>query len=99
MISNLPDDAQHKHKNGGGWVANTTRIDESVYIGPHALAYGNVELTGKVCLLDSSQVSGNVKLGGDVIVSGNCWLDGTFKANTGRFWKNERVQTKQERIR
>ena len=98
MISNLPENAQHKHKNGGGYVANTARVDDTVFVGPHALVYGSAELTERVCVVDSAQVSGHAKLSGDVIVSGNAWVDGTTKASTGRIWKNVRVQTKQERL-
>ena len=36
MISNLPEDQQHKHPNGSGWVANTARVSASVFVGPHA---------------------------------------------------------------
>jgi carbonic anhydrase/acetyltransferase-like protein (isoleucine patch superfamily) len=98
MISNLREDEQHQHKQGGGFVANTARVEDSVFVGPHALVYGKAELTGRVCVVDSAQVSGSAKLSGDVIVSGNCWVDhGTF--STGRLYKNERVQTKAERIR
>ena len=99
MISNLPEDQQHKHSNGGGWVANTARVDASVFIGPHALVYGHAELTERVCVVDSAQVSGHAKLSGDVTVSGNCWVDGSTKASAGRFWKNERKIEKAERIR
>jgi len=99
MIANLRNDEQHQHPNGKGWVANTARVDDTCFIGPHALVYGYAELTERVSVVDSAQVSGHAKLSGDVIVSGNAWVDGTTKAHTGRIYKNERVQTKQERIR
>jgi carbonic anhydrase/acetyltransferase-like protein (isoleucine patch superfamily) len=99
MISNLKEDEQHQHKLGGGWVANTARVDDSVFIGPHALVYGYAEIRDRVAVVDSAQVSGHAVLNGDVIVSGNAWVSGTTKANTGRIWKNERVVQKAERIR
>jgi UDP-3-O-[3-hydroxymyristoyl] glucosamine N-acyltransferase len=99
MITNLREDEQHKHKNGGGWVSNTATVADSVYIGEHALVYGQAEITGKVRVLDLAQVSGHVKLSGDVVVAGHCWLDGTFKASTGVFARNERKNEKQERIK
>ena len=99
MIANLTDDQQHQHPNGRGWVANTARVDATVFVGPHALVYGHAEITERVCVVDSAQVSGHAKLSGDVIVSGNAWVDGNTKANTGRIWKNERKIEKQERIR
>jgi UDP-3-O-[3-hydroxymyristoyl] glucosamine N-acyltransferase len=98
MISNLREDEQHKHRNGGGWVANTARVEDSVFISPHALVYGKAEILDRVRVIDSAQVSGSAKLSGDVVVSGNAWVDhGTH--TTGLIWKNERVQTKAERIR
>ena len=98
MITNLKDEEQHKHRNGGGWVANTAKVEDSVYVGPFALVYGHAELTGKVRVLDLGQVSGHAKLSGNVIVSGNAWIDkGTH--HTGLFNKNDRVQEKQTRIR
>jgi acyl-[acyl carrier protein]--UDP-N-acetylglucosamine O-acyltransferase len=99
MIANLKAEEQHQHKNGGGFVANTAKVDPSVYVGPYALVYGQAELTGKVRILDFAQVSGHAKLSGDVVVSGNCWVDGTTKASTGHFYKNERQKEKQTRIR
>jgi carbonic anhydrase/acetyltransferase-like protein (isoleucine patch superfamily) len=99
MISNLREDEQHQHKLGGGWVANTARVDDTVHVGPHALVYGHAELSERVCVVDSAQVSGHAVLSGDVIVSGNAWVAGTTKASTGRIWKNERQVTKAERIR
>lgn len=99
MIVNLREDEQHRHSNGGGWVAETAKVDKSVYVGPHALVYGHAELTGKVRVEGTAQVSGNVRLSGNVVVAGNCWLDGNTKASTGRFDKNARVQEKQTRLR
>lgn len=98
MISNLRDDEQYRHKNGGGWVANTASVDDSVYVGPQALVYGHAEVTGRVRILDFAQVSGHAKLSGDCVVSANAWVDkGSFK--TGHFRRNERIVTKAERLR
>ena len=99
MIANLLESEQHQHKNGGGWISNTAKVADTCYVGPHALVYGQAELTDEVCVVDSAQVSGHAKLSGDVIVSGNAWVSGTTKASTGRIWKNERTVEKQERIR
>jgi UDP-3-O-[3-hydroxymyristoyl] glucosamine N-acyltransferase len=99
VITNLRDDAQHQHKLGGGWVANTAEVEPTVYVGPHAKVYGQAQLTGNVRLYDFAQVSGHAKLSGDVVVAGNAWVDGTTKASTGRFDKNERVEQKAQRIR
>ena len=41
MISNLRDEDQHQHSNGGGWVANTATVAKSVYVGPFAIVFMN----------------------------------------------------------
>jgi len=102
MITTLSDTEQHRHKNTdgtlGGWVAETAKVEKTVFVGPFSIVYGKAEVTGKVRILDLAQVSGSAKLSGDVVVSGNCWLDhGTYK--TGHFHSNAKVQTKQERLR
>ena len=58
MITNLPEDAQHKHVRGGGYVANTAHVADSVYVGQFAIVYDKAELIGKVRVLDFAQVSG-----------------------------------------
>ena len=99
MITNLRDDEQHKHTRGGGYVANTAHVADSVFVGEHAVVYGHANLTGKVRVMDSAQVSGHANLSGDVLVCGNRWIDGNFHASTGVFRVNERKETKQERLR
>lgn len=99
MIANIKAEEQHQHKNGMGWVSNTAHVEPSVYVGPYAIIYGQAEVTVKVRVLDTAQVSGHAKLSGDVVVYGNCWLSGVFKASTGHFHANAKVQSKQERLR
>ena len=36
----------HKHPNGGGWVANTASVAESVYVGPKAQVSGLARVYG-----------------------------------------------------
>src|ERR1035437_2046812 len=99
MIANLKEDEQHQHPRGLGWISNTASVADTCYVGKHARVYGKAVLRDEVCVVDSAQVSGIAHLSGDVIVSGNCWVSGTTKASTGRLWKNERIETKRERIK
>ena len=99
VITNLKESEQHQHPRGLGWVANTAKVVPSVYVGPWAIVYGKAQLEGKVRVLDLAQISGNVHLSGDVLVYGNCWLDGNFKANTGKFHSNTKVQAEHKRLR
>ena len=99
MISNLLENQQAKHSNGGGWVALTASVAPTVYVGPHCLVYDTAVLTDNVKVLDLAQVSGKARLSGKVVVSGNYWLDhGEYKGSE-HFHKNERVAVRQERIR
>jgi len=41
MITWLKAEEQHQHKNGGGWVANTATVEDSIYIGADAWVSGN----------------------------------------------------------
>lgn len=33
MIAHLNPEEQHQHKNGGGWIANTAKVEDSAYVG------------------------------------------------------------------
>ena len=99
MICNLKAEDQHQHKRGGGWIANTAQVDESVFVDQYAIVYGQAKLSEKVRVLGTAAVSGHAVLSGNVVVCGNCWIDGTFKAKTGVFRINEKRETKQVRLR
>lgn len=45
MIIHLAKNEQHQHTNGGGWVANTATVRESVYVGPDARVFGDARVT------------------------------------------------------
>ena len=97
MITNLKAEDQHQHANGKGWVANTARVDDSVYVGPYAIIYGHAECTGRVRVEDFAQVKDS-KLSGDVIVRRCAWLDGKTTAHTGVYQYNEKSKARAERI-
>ena len=58
----------HQHPRGGGWVADTARVEDSAYIGPsaqvtgNAWVYGNAQVTGDARVYGRAQVTGNAKL-------------------------------------
>lgn len=99
MIANLREDEQHQHVLGHGWIANTAKVDKTVFVGPWTCVYGKAELSGKVKVLDFAQVSGTAKLSGDVIVYGNAWVDKGTYSGKERIHSNAKVQSKQERLR
>ena len=60
-----------QHKNGGGWVHKTARIDATAYIGENAIIFsGNAQVTG------NARVYGNAQVSGDAQVYGNAWVYG-----------------------
>ena len=99
MIANLKDTEQRRHKNGGGWIALTAKVDDSVFVAEHAIVYGKAELTGHVRVMDSAQVSGSAKLSGNVWVYGNAWLDHGTYSGKERIHSNAKVQAERKRLR
>lgn len=67
----------HTHQKGGGLVADTVMIDETVYVGPYAMVYGNARVYGDVRIdgyskvYDNAFISGNAKIYGDAQVFEN----------------------------
>jgi len=74
MIPFLKPEEQHQHKNGGGWVANTVTIDDSVYVAPYAQVSGDARVYG------DAQVSGNARVYGDAWVETPLFIQGTRHA-------------------
>jgi hypothetical protein len=64
------------HSNGGGFVAQTANVEESVYVGPHARVLDNAILRGNVRVEDYAVVKGNAVIYGDVIISGHALVGG-----------------------
>lgn len=48
----------HQHPNGGGWVADTARVEETAFVGPNAQVYGSALVEGGVQLLSDTRISG-----------------------------------------
>ena len=76
MITFLKPEEQHQHKNGGGWVANTVIIDDSVYVAPNAWVYGKAQVYGNAWVSGDARVYGNAWVFGNAQVYGNAWVSG-----------------------
>jgi UDP-3-O-[3-hydroxymyristoyl] glucosamine N-acyltransferase len=61
----------HQHPNGGGWVADTATVDETVYVGPDAQVFGNARISDNVAIFDRSKVFGNAQVHMKAMVFGN----------------------------
>lgn len=66
----------HRHANGGGFVADTAKVADTVYVGPDAavLGYasvsGNAVITGHAIVAENAKVSGNALIGDMAVVRG-----------------------------
>lgn len=59
----------HKHPNGGGMVADTATVDESVFVYPAAQVYDNAKVYGSVKLFNCARVFGFAKLYDHAVLS------------------------------
>jgi len=81
----------HRHKKGGGWVANTAYVSEDCYVGPYALVYGkasvqdNCRIDGyarvfeEARILENACVYGAAKVYGNARISGRARISGDAK--------------------
>lgn len=60
------------HPNGGGMVAATASVDESVHVGPRCLVFGNARLSGSVHL------TGHAAVGGSTVASAGIFAQHAF---------------------
>ena len=65
----------HRHSNGGGWVAETAKVDASAHVGPDAKVYGYAHVYGNAC------VSGYAQVYGDAQLYGFAWVFGDAKVS------------------
>ena len=72
----------HRHPNGGGWVANTSTVAESAYVGPEARVFDNAQVLGTASVDQTSWVRGNAvvrdnaKIRADAVVDDEAVVSG-----------------------
>ena len=64
----------HRHPNGGGWVADTARVDDSAYIGPAAWVFGDARVSGDALVYGDARVFGDAWVSGDALVYGDATI-------------------------
>lgn len=67
--------------NEGGWIQNTTKIDESCRLTKDVIVYENVILNYDVYLYDSVQIFGNSKITGPISIFNNTKIYGDIEIN------------------
>jgi len=61
----------HQHYNGGGWVADTAKVADTVFIGLNAEVFGNAQVRGNVQIHDRVKVYDNALIHGHVSLYNN----------------------------
>ncbi len=64
-----PKLAGHPHVRGGGWVADTAKVDATAYVGPNAMVLDRAVVRGKARIGDYAMVGGDAVVEGDAVVS------------------------------
>lgn len=71
----------HIHSFGGGWVSNSSTVDPSVYVAPHAMVLGNSHISGVSALLNTAIVV-DADISDQVVISDNALvLGGSLSEN------------------
>lgn len=66
----------HKHDNGGGWVADTAKVDNEVYVGRRCEIFNRATVKGLVRMEGCARVSGGAVVSGGVIMRKNAHVYG-----------------------
>jgi hypothetical protein len=66
----------HKHKNGGGFVADTAKVDDSVYVAENAQVLGYANVSGNAKILGHAVVAGTAKVSENAIVGDSACVCG-----------------------
>ena len=61
----------HTHVNGGGFVASTANVDDSVYVGKNAKVLGYATVTGNAKIDGYAIVTGSAKVSDNAVVTGH----------------------------
>lgn len=67
----------HRHKNGGGWVADTAHVSLTAFVAPGACVYGNAKIYDYVRICDNARVFGQAHLFNNVIIKDQAKIYGT----------------------
>ena len=70
-------DTWHQHPNGGGWVQNTAKVDDSAHVSGSARVSGDAWVSGNAHVSGSARVSGYAHVSGNARVSGYAHVYGS----------------------
>ena len=81
----------HHHPKGGGIVADSAMVDETVYVGPYAMIYGNARVYGDAKIdgyarvyedafvYENAKISGDARVYGKAAINGNARISGNAR--------------------
>ena len=69
----------HYHSNGGGFVASTANVADSVYVGKNARVLGWATVSGNAVIDDYATVSGAANVSGNAVIKGHAVVAGNAK--------------------
>src|SRR3989344_3942926 len=69
---------RHVNPNGskGGWVADTAKVEATVYVWPDAAVFGYAQVSENARVYGYAQVYGSARVYGDAQVCGFAWVYG-----------------------
>jgi carbonic anhydrase/acetyltransferase-like protein (isoleucine patch superfamily) len=71
----------HRHSNGEGWVADSARVEESVYVHKTAQVHHSARVAGNVRVCNRASVGGTAELAGRVEICNGAFVGGTAVLN------------------
>lgn len=80
-----PNVSWHQHVYGGGWVADTARVEDSCYVGPQAIVYEYAVVTGQARIYGSArvheqcEVADRAQIHGQAVICGQSVVTGTAR--------------------
>ena len=80
----------HKHKNGGGWIADTIDVSEEIYVGENARISGGAISGGEI--YGSARISGGEIYGGEIYggeIYGSARISGSARIYGGEIYGGE----------
>lgn len=69
--NNVNESSGRRHSNGGGFVAYTAKVDDSVYVGKDARVLGYATVKGNARIEDHAVVTGSAEVSGNAVVKGH----------------------------
>ena len=78
----------HVHANGGGWVADSARVADTVYVGKNAMVLGTAKVSGDARIEDYAVVAGDTVVKDHAVIAGHAAVHGGGWVYADGGWKS-----------